>query len=271
LVIQTGVTAGKSTYLDATASMLTSYGSISSTESQRLLKDSTGKLIVSTAVGGAYDKSKNLTAAREGCASAEALLNKHGYASTQALANASTSTPKLTYDAKQVTYYTNTFNGGVDGFLAASGVTTDKNAENYDSSKVAWYTNTYNQIAANGYNAPGDDKLKDSSWLYDQFNNNNLYLEKWNATAGDDAKGAFQSVSWKDGDNELVTKTDDTDLARAEADYGVKTAEIQSQDKKYDLSLQNINTEHTAIQTEVDSVKKVIEKNIDRGFKIFSA
>jgi len=129
----------------------------------------------------------------------------------------------------------------------------------------------YNEIAKNGYNAPGDDKLKDSSWLYDQFNNNNLHLEKWNATAGEDAKGEFENVSWKDGDNELVTKTDDTDLARAEADYGVKTAEIQSQDKKYDLSLQNINTEHTAIQTEVDSVKKVIEKNIDRGFKIFSA
>jgi len=221
LVIQTGVTAGKSTYIDATASMLTSYGSISSTESQRLLKDSTGKLIVSAAVGKSFDDSKG--------------------------------------------------KGDLTTFLAKNNVETDPSKTNYDSSKVTWYTNMYNEIAKNGYNAPGDDKLKDSSWLYDQFNNNNLHLEKWNATAGEDAKGEFENVSWKDGDNELVTKTDDTDLARAEADYGVKTAEIQSQDKKYDLSLQNINTEHTAIQTEVDSVKKVIEKNIDRGFKIFSA
>ncbi len=57
----------------------------------------------------------------------------------------------------------------------------------------------------------------------------------------------------------------------AEAIFNQKAASIEHSDKIYDLSLNNINTEHTAIQTEIDSVKKVIDKNIERSYKIFDA
>lgn len=46
---------------------------------------------------------------------------------------------------------------------------------------------------------------------------------------------------------------------------------LEGVDKLYDMELKNIDTEHQAIQTEIDSVKKVIDKNIERSFKIFQA
>lgn len=59
--------------------------------------------------------------------------------------------------------------------------------------------------------------------------------------------------------------------AAATAAYEATTAALESQDKIYDMELKNIDTEHEALQTEIDSVKKVIDKNIERSFKIFQA
>lgn len=60
-------------------------------------------------------------------------------------------------------------------------------------------------------------------------------------------------------------------MADAERTYEGHLREIEAQDKRYDLELKNIDTEHNACQTEIDSVKKVIDKNIERSFKIFDA
>lgn len=58
---------------------------------------------------------------------------------------------------------------------------------------------------------------------------------------------------------------------QAEALFNAKSANLETNEKIYDLNLTSVNTEHTAIQTEIDSVKKVIDKNIERSFKIFDA
>ena len=70
-------------------------------------------------------------------------------------------------------------------------------------------------------------------------------------------------------DPQLIVKNDEFALARAEAEYETAMNEIQNKDKRFDLELQTIDTEHQAIQTEMDSVSKVMDKNIDRTFKIF--
>ena len=44
---------------------------------------------------------------------------------------------------------------------------------------------------------------------------------------------------------------------------------IQAQDKNLELRLQQLDTEQNAIQTEMDSVEKVIEKNVEGSFKTF--
>ena len=45
---------------------------------------------------------------------------------------------------------------------------------------------------------------------------------------------------------------------------------IDKKDKKFDLDLSKLETERTALTTEYESVKKVIEDNVDRTFGIFS-
>ena len=45
---------------------------------------------------------------------------------------------------------------------------------------------------------------------------------------------------------------------------------LDKKDQKFDLDLSKLETERTALTTEYESVKKVIEENIERTFGIFS-
>lgn len=59
-------------------------------------------------------------------------------------------------------------------------------------------------------------------------------------------------------------------LKKAEAEKERKLKEISRIDKNYDLTLNRLETERTALTTEYDSVKKVISDNVERSFGIFS-
>ena len=59
------------------------------------------------------------------------------------------------------------------------------------------------------------------------------------------------------------------DDAKAQSIYETKSAKVQAQDRQLELELKQIDTQHQAVQTEVDSVGKVIQKNIEKSFKIF--
>lgn len=61
------------------------------------------------------------------------------------------------------------------------------------------------------------------------------------------------------------------EIDNATVTFEAQNTVLAAQDKLFDMSLQNIDTEHTALQTEVESVKKVISKDIERTFKIFQA
>ena len=67
-----------------------------------------------------------------------------------------------------------------------------------------------------------------------------------------------------------TTTIDKTALAKAEAKYEHAMKEIDRKDKQYDMTLSKLETERSALTTEYDSVKKVIEDNIERTFGIFS-
>lgn len=82
-------------------------------------------------------------------------------------------------------------------------------------------------------------------------------------------KCEFESVSWS-GLSSINDTYDTSDDAAAEADYESKSLVLANQDKMLDLELQQIETQHKAIETEYESVKKVIENNIKVSFKIFS-
>ena len=132
-------------------------------------------------------------------------------------------------------------------------------------SHSSYYTNLFNRMCDGYATVADEDKtMNNTDWLQNQIMNCNLRLEKVNSNS------EWEKVSYK-SDTTIQQASDDRDMAKAEAEYSLATAEIQTKDKRFDLDLKNIETEHTAVQTEVDSVKKVIDKNIDRSFKMFNA
>lgn len=61
------------------------------------------------------------------------------------------------------------------------------------------------------------------------------------------------------------------DLYSQEMDQiNAKIEIIEQQDKKLEIKLQNLDTQQEALSTEMDSVKKVIDKNIEASFKAFA-
>lgn len=143
------------------------------------------------------------------------------------------------------------------------------------STETSHYTALYNrmQTANGGYctvakKADGTSNeantLNNTDWIQNQIMNGNLITEQ----IGKDGKSTKTSYG---SDSNIHETTDKTDQARAEAKYNATMAQIETKDKRFDLELKNIDTEHTATQTEVDSVKKVIDKNIERNFKMFQA
>jgi len=67
-----------------------------------------------------------------------------------------------------------------------------------------------------------------------------------------------------------TTDIDKKELAKAEAEYEHAMKEIDRKDKRFDMDLNRLETERTALTTEYDSVKKVIKDNVERTFGIFS-
>lgn len=56
---------------------------------------------------------------------------------------------------------------------------------------------------------------------------------------------------------------------KKQADINAKTKSIQEQDRTLELRLKQLDTEHNALQTEMEAVKKVLTKNIEDTFKTF--
>jgi len=49
-----------------------------------------------------------------------------------------------------------------------------------------------------------------------------------------------------------------------------ETEKVQSEDRSLELRLRQLDTEQQALQTEIDSVKSVLDKNIEKVFKVFA-
>ncbi len=104
-----------------------------------------------------------------------------------------------------------------------------------------------------------------------------------------DSSGRFISVKLQNSSPtfSLSTNTNTDDLAYGDAmnqynyntiryqkeieDINAKTKIIQEEDRTLELRLKQLDTEQKALQTEMDAVKKVIDKNIEMTFKTFSS
>ena len=82
-----------------------------------------------------------------------------------------------------------------------------------------------------------------------------------------DPQGNLTSVS---GDPNIQTVYDTSDDASAQAKYDTAMAAIHVKEKQLQIDLEQIKNQQKACDTELDSIQKIIDKNIDRTFKVFS-
>ena len=62
---------------------------------------------------------------------------------------------------------------------------------------------------------------------------------------------------------------DTSDDAAALSEYEMEQARVSREDNSLDMEMQQLETQHNALLKEYDSVKKVIDNNISRTFKLF--
>lgn len=106
--------------------------------------------------------------------------------------------------------------------------------------------------------------LKDNNTFESALRDGTLKLEYYSTT---DKKFITTTIS---EDNCIQEVPDEKAVARAEAKYTQDMTDLERQDKKFDMDLKRLDTEHNALQTEYESMKTIIDKNIDNSFKTFS-
>ena len=139
----------------------------------------------------------------------------------------------------------------------------------------------------------GFDPADTSSQTVDMFNimptTQDVSQTIENATLGTTSSGIFNSIYWTDengthsysltqsqnydeqGYNDAMAQYtyDKSQYEKEIADINAKTEELQETDRTLELRLKQLDTEQEALQTELDSVKKVIDKNVENVFKTF--
>jgi hypothetical protein len=72
------------------------------------------------------------------------------------------------------------------------------------------------------------------------------------------------------GSNYLQEVNDDDKAKKAEVEYEHELKIINRKDTKFDLQLKKLETEENACKTELESLKKVRDDNVERTFNLFS-
>lgn len=67
----------------------------------------------------------------------------------------------------------------------------------------------------------------------------------------------------------IVDKQDDNALSLAESQYNKDMKSIQAKDKRYEIDQKKIDTQYDALLAEEESIKTVLNKNVERSFKTF--
>lgn len=136
----------------------------------------------------------------------------------------------------------------------------------YDTETVNYYRNIFNEMSTCGYTTTSNEtNLKETDWFVEQLKSGALTLSYYSTT-----DQTFVSTTL-DSDESITEKEDSSAMTIAEQVYQSQMDKLESQDKQFDLQLNKLESEHNALQTEYDSVKSVISKNVEKSFNTFNA
>lgn len=134
------------------------------------------------------------------------------------------------------------------------------NTGNADA-KAQWYTNQFNRMMQ-GYKVLENGLASSPEWIEYAMESGIVTMEQV------DASYQWQGLDYKSCAR-ITEETDDAAVTKAEAEYNRAMNDIEAKDSLYDLELKNIDTEHSSLQTEYESIKGVISKNVERTFNFY--
>ncbi len=240
--------------VQATVKNLTEF---SNSEDQKYLVTNSGALVVSEKIAGFYDANKG---------------------NLDAFVNAYIS------DHENVTY-TDGFIGKAEGYTN-NDPTAHKEYNIASRDELAKYAKSiFQKMEANGYSKVPTSCMNDPQYLMKNLVSGNFNLaedkystESYTYTDADGVEKTknrtnyteFDVLNYQTDADYLYAESDDTQIARAQAEYDATLATLETKEKKLDMELSNIETEHSAIQEEKEGLEKVISSNTERTFKLFA-
>lgn len=133
-----------------------------------------------------------------------------------------------------------------------------------DNVKAKYYEEIFNAIqSAGGCLTLPEKKAKSASWITNMIKNTQISLASW------------------DSENNMLTKTsaalntnlreiaDQNAIEKADSEYETELEAINKKDERYDKKLSQLETERSAVKTEIDSLKKIMNDNIEKTFKLY--
>lgn len=139
-------------------------------------------------------------------------------------------------------------------------------ANDVDTGYIDYLKNIFNKMSSCGYYTEENenDTIKDDQWFEQQLKEGKLFLQYYSATEKD-----FVSTTISDDDS-IQEVEDEREIALVESQYNQQLAALEKKDQQIDLELKKLDTEHNALQTEYESVKSVVDKNVEKSFSMFS-
>ncbi len=114
--------------------------------------------------------------------------------------------------------------------------------------------------------------VEQDNYFQEGLRNGRFIIETFTQTDAsgniDEDGSQWRAVSWA-GMTEIQDDYYTEDDALAEAIYQQESAKVQALDKQLEIDQQQIETQHKAVTTEVDSVEKIIKDNTEKSFKTF--
>ena len=142
---------------------------------------------------------------------------------------------------------------------------------------IQYYTNIFNEMSQHGYYTEANEidtlanttssykgGVMKASWFEQQLKEGKLLLKSYSTTERD-----FIQTTLSD-DDAIQEVEDERMIALVESEYNQDIAALEKKDQRIDLELKKLDTEHNALQTEYESVKNVVDKNVEKSFSMFS-
>lgn len=129
---------------------------------------------------------------------------------------------------------------------------------------VDYYDTIWKHLTYKGW--VKEDRVNDPKFLENSLRSGGIYMEK------QDVGYSFSRVAWQtDPTCALRDVRDKTGVNLAQVQYEQRKAQLDGKESNLDVDLRNLDMERAALDAQIDTLKAVITKNVERSFKMFQA